>query len=394
MDIKEYLLSIDEINTAIYTIKKNVSMKMQLVAPYKRKEEAGFILALGGSFFSHVNTKDGIYINEFMNAINKGLYPILDKKSFDYVLEDTLRNLKKVIPSVSIVEATKRLHTLFDEIRRYMNHTLLKKELERIDPYTYSILYHRACKVMVNSDLKNTSIHEMHEILNSLNYQNVLSIIYPKSFTEDSNFSSYLLEKKSFYNTYISSGAMPICGIERLKESGLDEIIIPVSSLDPLIEERLSGNKIKELMSLIKLSLTVGLKVTIETKIRDENKDYLSLLKYFYSMGVYSFIIEFDDALKDRDILLKRIHYFSLMYLLEIKLNTYGILKDKEIRRLGIYPYYKEDRVSTYYTKSDFKLYADKEFKYLLGSLSMEKIENVFNSNLAKRLRKESLKRK
>ena len=111
-------------------------------------------------------------------------------------------------------------------------------------------------------------------------------------------------------------------------------------------------------------------------------------------MGVYSFIIDFDDALKDKDILLKRIHYFSLMYLLDIKLSTYGILKDKEIKRLGIYPYYKEDRVSTYYTKSDFKLYADKEFKYLLGSLSMDKIENVFHSSLAKRLRKESLKRK
>ena len=63
MDIKEYLLSIDEINTAIYTIKKNVSMKIQLVAPYKRKEEAGFILVLGGSFFSYVNTLDGIYVN-------------------------------------------------------------------------------------------------------------------------------------------------------------------------------------------------------------------------------------------------------------------------------------------------------------------------------------------
>ena len=166
---------------------------------------------------------------------------------------------------------------------------------------------------------------------------------------------------------------MPICGIERLKESGLDEIIIPIFSMDPFIEERLSGNKIKELMSLIKLSLTVGLKVTIETKIREENKDYLSMLKYLYSIGVYSFIIDFDDALKDKDILLKRIHYFSLMYLLDIKLSTYGILKDKEIKRLGIYPYYKEDRVSTYYTKSDFKLYADRNSSICLEAYLWKK---------------------
>ena len=82
------------------------------------------------------------------------------------------------------------------------------------------------------------------------------------------------------------------------------------------------------------------------------------------------------------------------MYSLELKLLSKGILKEKDISKMNIIPVYREYMVSNYYTYGDFSLYADKNLKNRLGSLSMDKIENVFTSSIAKKLRKKSLKRK
>jgi hypothetical protein len=82
------------------------------------------------------------------------------------------------------------------------------------------------------------------------------------------------------------------------------------------------------------------------------------------------------------------------MYSLELKLDSKAILKEKDISKMNIIPVYGQEMVSSYYTHGDFGLYADKDLKYRLGSLSMDKIENVFTSSFAKKLRKKSLKRK
>lgn len=394
MEIKDYLEKMEEVNTVFFTPKKDERIKLQLVAPLKRKESFDFILILGGSYYTKIKCMDGIYFNEFMKVLNKNLYPIQDKKNTSFILDETIRVISKMIPNTPTEEVIEVINRYLDEIKRYMNGEILTKLFKRFPEYLYSYLYHRPSRVYVMADGKVSSIHEMHEILSSLEYQKVLTIIYPKILSEDSNATSYLSDKKCFYNIYESDGKMPVAGLLRLKEAGLDEIRIPINSLDNEVEMKLSNLNTKDLLSLIKLAMQANLKISIKTRITKDNLNYLDLMKYLHQKGIRSFEVEIDDTIENKDILLKQIYYYANMYSLELKLDSKAILKEKDISKMNIIPVYRQDMVSSYYTHGDFGLYADKDLKYRLGSLSMDKIENVFTSSFAKKLRKKSLKRK
>ena len=394
MEIKDYLEKMEEVNTTFYTPKKDLRMKLQLIAPLKRKESFDFILILGGSYFTKIKCIEGIYINEFMKVLNKGLYPIQDKKNTSYILDEAIRNISKLIPNTSSEVIIEVINRCFDEIRRYMNGEILTKVFKRWPEYLFSYSYHRPTKVCVMADNKISTIQEMHEVLSSLEYQKVSTIVYPSILSEDNNAASYLSDKKCFYNILDSDGKMPLAGLLRLKEAGLDEIRIPMNSLDASIELKMSSLNTKDILSLIKLSMQAGLKISLKTRITKDNIAYLDFMKLMHQKGIRSFQIEMDNELKDKDILLKQIYYYANMYSLELKLLSKGILKEKDISKMNIIPVYREYMVSSYYTYGDFSLYADKNLKNRLGSLSMDKIENVFTSSIAKKLRKKSLKRK
>ena len=394
MDVKEYLANMDEVNTAIYSPKKDLKMKIQLIAPFKRMEDLDFTLVLGGTFYASLEIMGGIYLNEFIKVLNKNLFPLFDKKSTSNVIDEATRNIKKIFKDESVIDINKKLNEYLDEITRYMKGQNLTKVFKKISPYKYSLLYRRPAKVCVMSDMVKSSIHEMTEVLNSLEYQKVLTVIYPSICKVDDNFPKYLEEKKCFYNVFLSDGEEPNNLLLRLASAGLDEIIVPLYSLNPDLEMKLSNHILKNVLALIKAINQVGIKVSVYTKISKENSNYLELLKYLHTHDVRSFSVEFSDDLEDRNILLKQINYYTRRYCLELKVLTKGILKVKEMDRLGIYPAYKENMVSTYYTKGDFMLYADNGLKYRLGSLSMEKIQSVYNKRKSKKLRRESLKRR
>lgn len=394
MDVKEYLSNMNEINTLIYTPKKDVRIKLQLVAPRKRLPDFSFTLVMGGSFYASLKTMEGIYLYEFIKLLNKNLYAHFDKKIIFCLIDETARNVSKMLPDVSAVDVMKQLSNLLDEVERFAKGQILTKYFKKTSPVRYALKYKRPAKVMVMADLKKSNYREMHEILSSLEYQNVLTVSYPSVAESDDDLAKYIQDKSCFYNVLYSSGILSPLQISRLKEVGLDEIIIPFYSLNLTIENEISGHNIKDLLNTIKCALGYQIKVTIYTKISNKNENYLDLLKYLHSHGVRSFSIEFDDDFLHKDILLKQANYYAQMYSLDFKVNTKGILKEKEIDRIGVYPAYRENMVSTYYTHGDFTLYADKELKYRLGSLSMERIQSLFLSAKAKKLRKESLKRK
>ena len=394
MEILKYLAQIDKVNTAIYSPKKDLKIKLQLIAPFKRDSRNDFYLVIGGSFIAPIKNMYGIYLYEFFKVLNKKLYPILDKKNISFVMDEAIRGIKKNFNQVAEVEIFRILSSYIDEIDRYMKGQALTNIFKRVYPYKYSLTYRRPDKVFIMADNKKSTIHEMHEVLSSLEYQCVLQVIYPSICATDECFLKYLEDKSCFYNVFISDDKMPYHSFQRMADSGLDQVIIPLNSLNQDIEMKISGKDLKTLLSLIKQARDSNLKVSILTKVTKDNLDYLEIIKYLKSHGIRSFYLEFDKDVENKDIILKQANYYLHMYSLEFKLMNKGIIKEKEINRLGIYPLYKEASVSTYFAKGDFILYADKALKYRLGSLTMDKISDLYNSNLAKKLRKESLKGK
>ncbi len=394
MEITEYLEKIEEVNTVIYSPKKDLKIKLQLIAPIKRVKDCDFYLVIGGAFLAPIKNMYGIYLYEFFKVVNKKIYPILDKKNASYVIDETISNIKKIFLEAEEVEILRILSSYLDEIRRYMKGQTLTDTFKSVTPYKYSITYRRPDKVYVMADNKKSSIHEMHEVLSSLEYQKVLQIVYPSVAAKDECFLKYLEDKPCFYNVLLSDGTMPYHTFQRMADAGLDQVIIPLSSLNSDTEMKITGRDLKMVLSVIKQARDSNLKVSILTKVTKDNLDYLELVRYLKGHGIRSFYLEFQEDVSNKDIILKQANYYLHMYSLEFKLINKGILRDKELNRLGIYPLYKENMVSSYYTKGDFVLFIDAALKYRLGSLSMDKISSLYNSSLAKKLRKESLKGK
>lgn len=393
MELKEYFQGLKDVSYCQFRIKEDKGIKLHLIAPVGKQYSLSWTLILEGRFYVRLNPEEGLLFYEFITELKKKGTPALTKNMLVEIGREIAIKITPFYPEIITDTLAERFSILTDEIVRFILGQKLKGKFKYLYPYTFSIRYKRPYGMRLTID--NFSKGEMHELLNHLENNRLISICYPQKFLDNLKFEDYLAYKNCFYNILETKGiGLNQKLLAKLKQSGLDEVVIPLYSIHPLEEYEISKNNVKDILSSIKASLKANLKVTVKTHITRENTDYLKLVQALHEYGVRSFKVSFDSDVDDKDIIVKRAYFYTNMNGLDLSLDTRGIIPESQLKRILLNPSYKEQYVSWYYIRDDFSLYLDEEMKYPVGNLSTMPLEECYSLKMAKEMRKETLKRK
>lgn len=392
MELKEYFETLNEVSFALFRIKDDKSIKLHLITPVNKKNSLSWTLVIEGRFYVRLNPWEGVLMYEFFYQIKGRGTPILTKDVLLDINKEIAPKVNELFVDEDINTITERFSLITDEISRYINHSRLKKEFKYIYPYIYSLRYKRPSTIRLTKD--TFSKGEIHELLNHFSNNKVLIVYYPSTFLDNIKFEEVLSYKNGFYNVLDTEGKLlnPKT-LPSLKKAGLDEVIIPLNSNSSVIEYNMSGLNVKDIIVSIKSAIKVGLKVTIYTTITNENKEYNKLIKSLQEIGCKSFKVAFNMDVEDKDIIFKQAYYYANINGLDLSLDTKGVIKESQLKRIFINPSYKEKYVTYYYATDSFSLYLEDTKKTAVGNLSTMTLEECYKLKRAKAFRKEALKR-
>ena len=392
MELNDYFKEIKDISFILFKVKEDKAIKLHLIAPVGKKNSLSWTLVIGGRFYARLNPWEGTLFYEFMYQVKERGNPILTKEILLDINKIISKKVSELYKEVLIDTISERFSLMTDEINRYINSSRLKGEFTYIYPYTYSIRYKRPSTMKLSLD--SFSKGEIHELLNHFENNKVFKVVYPNSFLDNINFEEYLSYKNCFYNVLDTNGViLNPKNLIRLHQAGLDEIIIPMNSNNSVKEYNMTGNNIKDLVLIIKQAIKAGLKVTVNTLITESNQEYYKLVKSLHEVGVKSFMVSFTNDLENRDIILKQAYYYTNINGLDLSIETKGVIKETQLKRIKINPGYKENYVSYYYATDSFSLFLDLDKKYPVGNLSTMSLAECYMLKRAKQFRKENLKR-
>ena len=371
MEIKEYYNNLSDF-VSNFLIIDDKKIKLYLVSPFKKKIKSSFSLIINGTNFYRVSGFLACILYEFIKELDK--YTIHNMKTINEIANNISDRVLEAYPLELVDNVKSNLFKMVEEIKKISNHEKTNGLFNNVYPLAYSMHYRRIYKLRI-------PYIEGLELMNK-NFFTVIDLEYENEYVNDMVFLDLLNSNSKYYQILDVKNIIPDNKkIQELVNSKLDMINVYIDEVD-----RNSLPK-KSIINLIKTCKQYNLRVLASIYIKSKYIDYMDLIKFLHTNGVYSYNIYVDKELEGNDVLFKRLYFYLNIYHLDVSLFTNGIIKEREIKKMNLNAAYKEDFVTSYYLGLDDRLYFDRQNLVLVGSFRLP-LENTFMSGAAKKERK------